>query len=124
MTSHGFGLCLTDPAVSRLVQPRVPEIDDYQALPADDVEAAGSAGSDTPAPRTWATLFVDACAYAWPESLGLRMRVLACVGLLLLMRVINLAVPISYKRLVDQLAAATSAAPGHRPGFWELLKPW
>ena len=113
------------------MQPPVPEGDEYEHLPADDLEAArtaaaaaGGGGSDTPAPRTWATLFVDACAYAWPESTALRMRVFACVGLLVLMRFINLAVPISYKRLVDQLAAATSAPPGERADFWELLKPW
>ncbi len=49
---------------------------------------------------------------------------LGCVLLLLLMRALNLAVPIAYKRLVDQLAAATSAPPDQRPSFRSLLEPW
>ena len=47
--------------------------------------------------RTWAALFVDACRYAWPEAWHLRVRVAGCVGLLISMRFLNLAVPIFYK---------------------------
>jgi ATP-binding cassette subfamily B (MDR/TAP) protein 6 len=87
--------------------------------------AAATSSDEPPAPRTWAALFVDACAYAWPEAPLLRLRVLLCVVLLVAMRVINLAVPITYKRLVDQLAgASTSGVPGERPNFWQLLQPW
>jgi hypothetical protein len=50
--------------------------------------------------------------------------VFLCVVLLVLMRGLNLAVPITYKKLVDQLAAATAAPPGERPSFMHLLKPW
>jgi hypothetical protein len=50
--------------------------------------------------------------------------VFLCVVLLVLMRGLNLAVPITYKKLVDQLAAATSAPADQRPSFMELLKPW
>jgi hypothetical protein len=50
--------------------------------------------------------------------------VLLCVILLVLIRGLNLAVPITYKKLVDQLAAATAAGEGQRPTFMQLLKPW
>lgn len=52
------------------------------------------------------------------------MRVFLCVVLLVLMRGLNLAVPITYKKLVDQLAAATAAPAGQKPSFMDLLKPW
>lgn len=64
------------------------------------------------------------CRYAWPESPMLQVRVLLCVVLIVLMRLLNLAVPITYKKLVDQLAAATAAGPGDKPSFMELVKPW
>jgi ATP-binding cassette subfamily B (MDR/TAP) protein 6 len=54
----------------------------------------------------------------------LQFRVLLCVLLLVVMRVLNLAVPISYKKLVDQLAEATAAPQGLKPSFMKLLKPW
>lgn len=47
--------------------------------------------------RTWASLFVDACKYAWPDAWNLRLRVFGCVLLLISMRFLNLAVPIFYK---------------------------
>lgn len=64
------------------------------------------------------------CRYAWPRTPGLRVRVFLCVVLLVLMRGLNLAVPITYKKLVDQLAEASAAPPGQRPSFMALLKPW
>ncbi|KIY97696.1 hypothetical protein MNEG_10264 [Monoraphidium neglectum] len=66
----------------------------YQPLASDDVEARGEDGKEE---RTWAALFVDACKYAWPEAMGLRLRVLGCVAMIIFMRFLNLAVPIFYK---------------------------
>ncbi len=54
----------------------------------------------------------------------LQMRVFACVVLLLAMRVLNVAVPVFYKKLVDRLAAAASSPAATRPSFLDLLKPW
>ncbi|GBF99523.1 hypothetical protein Rsub_11957 [Raphidocelis subcapitata] len=95
----------------------------YEALPADDVEAAAGEAKEE---RTWASLFADACRYAWPEAWGLRLRVLGCVVMLVLMRFLNLAVPIFYKKLVDVLASATADAAAGRqpPSFKTLLTPW
>lgn len=67
---------------------------------------------------------MHACRFAWPQSPMLQLRVVLCVLLLVLMRGLNLAVPITYKKLVDQLAAATSASPEDRPSFKSLLEPW
>jgi ABC-type transport system involved in Fe-S cluster assembly fused permease/ATPase subunit len=58
---------------------------------------------------TWPQLFVAAAAYAWPDDTALRARVLVCGVLLLLVRLLNLAVPLFYKRLVDALARASSS---------------
>ncbi|GIL87517.1 hypothetical protein Vretimale_1580 [Volvox reticuliferus] len=74
--------------------------------------AAGAiGGQDTDADAdksTWISLFVDACAYVWPESFWLQLRTVVCLLLLVAMRVLNLAVPILYKKVVDKLAAGNS----------------
>ncbi|KAF6263959.1 ABC transporter type 1, transmembrane domain-containing protein, partial [Scenedesmus sp. NREL 46B-D3] len=95
--------------------------DGYAALPADVEAAAAAAGAEQG--RTWTMLFLDACKYAWPQAPMLQVRVLLCVLLLVVMRVLNLAVPITYKKLVDNLAEATAAPQGQKPSFsgWELL---
>ncbi|GFR40138.1 hypothetical protein Agub_g694, partial [Astrephomene gubernaculifera] len=95
----------------------------YQQLPAGAEEGAGGAAAGAASKpsgsgggaaggesgpdgedgdgRSWISLFSDACAYVWPESRGLQLRTLGCLVLLVAMRVINLAVPILYKRVVD-----------------------
>lgn len=49
-------------------------------------------------------------------------RVVLCLVLVLLMRVLNLGVPILYKRLVDRLAGASAVGPEGRPSFWDLVR--
>eukprot|EP00879_Flechtneria_rotunda_P018678 GHRR01019601.1.p1 GENE.GHRR01019601.1~~GHRR01019601.1.p1 ORF type:complete len:623 (+),score=198.83 GHRR01019601.1:173-2041(+) len=110
--------------VLEVKQSKAARIEGYTALPGDVEAAAAAAGPPESGTRTWTTLFLEACKYAWPRTTPLRVRVLLCVLLLLLMRVVNLAVPITYKRLVDQLASATAAPPEDRPSFMQLLKPW
>lgn len=78
----------------------------------------------TPSPLLFVCVVCLYLRYAWPRTPGLRLRVFACVVLLVLMRGLNLAVPITYKKLVDQLAAATAAPAGDKPSFMQLLKPW
>ncbi|GLC47382.1 hypothetical protein PLESTB_001360600 [Pleodorina starrii] len=99
----------------------------YQHLP--EAEAAGGSaagGSGKPPPggaastgdgddadkTTWISLFVEACAYVWPESFWLQARAVACLLLLVAMRFLNLAVPILYKKVVDRLAAGSGAGGG------------
>ncbi len=86
-------------------------------------QPGGEDGSDEDK-RTWISLFWDACVYVWPEDPWLQARTIGCLGLLVCMRFINLAVPILYKRVVDTLAAASSGGgtqPRVRPGGLGLL---
>ncbi|GIL44034.1 hypothetical protein Vafri_1601 [Volvox africanus] len=75
--------------------------------------AAGGEDTDADADKsTWISLFVDACAYVWPESFWLQLRAVLCLLLLAAMRFLNLAVPILYKKVVDKLAAGNSSGSG------------
>lgn len=44
------------------------------------------------------------CQYIWPDRILLQARLLACFALLAAGRVVNLAVPILFKRVVDRLS--------------------
>lgn len=61
-----------------------------------------------------------AFSFVWPETGGLKARLAVCALLVLLERIVNLAVPVLYKHMVDQLSrvatmllleAATSRVP-------------
>ncbi len=97
-------------------------------------EALLAAGTDPEAPvdssrkrrRSWYSLLGTAVAYVWPDSVFLQLRAFTCVILILIMRVLNLAVPILYKKVVDTLAS-TSEGTHPRPGdekehyqFWQV----
>ncbi len=97
-------------------------------------EALLAAGTDPEAPvdssrkrkSSWYSLLGTAVAYVWPDSVFLQLRAFACVILILIMRVLNLAVPILYKKVVDTLAS-TSEGTHPRPGdekehyqFWQV----
>ncbi len=97
-------------------------------------EALLASGTDPEAPvdssrkrkRSWYSLLGTAVAYVWPDSVVLQLRAFACVILILIMRVLNLAVPILYKKVVDTLAS-TSEGTHPRPGeekehyqFWQV----
>ncbi len=97
-------------------------------------EALLAAGTDPEAPvdssrkrrRSWYSLLGTAVAYVWPDSVFLQLRAFSCVILILIMRVLNLAVPILYKKVVDTLAS-TSEGTHPRPGdekehyqFWQV----
>lgn len=92
--------------------------DGYLPLAPSDTEAGLQPGpskraGSTPAPReeeqrTWISMFWDTCAYVWPENWMLQARAMCCLTLLGLVRVLNIAVPILYKHLIDLLAAASA----------------
>ncbi|KAL4854966.1 ATP-binding cassette sub-family B member 6 [Chlorella vulgaris] len=48
--------------------------------------------------------------YLVPDQLHLKIRLIACFLLLLVGRVVNIALPLAYKHLVDRLASSTAAA--------------
>lgn len=110
----------------------------YRPLQSDEEhilrEALLAAGTDPEAPvdssrkrtRSWYSLLGTAVAYVWPDSVHLQLRAFTCVILILIMRVLNLAVPILYKKVVDTLAS-TSEGTHPRPGdekehyqFWQV----
>ncbi len=76
--------------------------------------------------RSWYSLLGTAITYVWPDSPILQLRAFSCIVLILIMRVLNLAVPILYKKVVDTLAS-TSEGTHPRPGeereyyqFWQV----
>ena len=76
--------------------------------------------------RSWYSLLGTAVAYVWPDSTILQLRAFICIVLILIMRVLNLAVPILYKSVVDTLAdtsARTHPRDGGEPEkfqFWQV----
>ncbi|GFH15578.1 mitochondrial half-size ABC transporter, membrane protein [Haematococcus lacustris] len=110
-------ICTTDYLRRKVTPP-----EGYQQLATGDVEAgkpgALATSSSTPAPlqHSWLALFWDACTYVWPEDPWLQLRAITAFALLLSMRVLNLAVPILYKKLVDALAGLQQA---NEPGAAE-----
>ena len=99
-------------------------------------EALLASGTDPEAPvdssrkrrRSWYSLLGTAITYVWPDSVILQLRAFTCIVLILIMRVLNLAVPILYKKVVDTLAS-TSEGTHPRPGeereyfqFWQVRR--
>ena len=97
-------------------------------------EALLTSGTDPEAPvdssrkrrRSWYSLLGTAITYVWPDSPILQLRAFTCILLILIMRVLNLAVPLLYKKVVDTLAS-TSEGTHPRPGearehyqFWQV----
>lgn len=60
--------------------------------------------------------------YVWPESRALRLRLVACFVLVIGERCVNLAVPVLYKNMVDQLGTAGAAVAGGGGGGAGQLK--
>ncbi|GIL72034.1 hypothetical protein Vretimale_559 [Volvox reticuliferus] len=54
--------------------------------------------------------------YVWPESRPLRLRLVACFMLVLAERCVNLAVPVLYKNMVDELSGAVTGEDGGAGG--------
>ncbi|EFJ52475.1 hypothetical protein VOLCADRAFT_86609 [Volvox carteri f. nagariensis] len=74
-------------------------------------EAEKRASKKRPASRTQRT--ARAFRYMWPESRPLRLRLVACFMLVLAERCVNLAVPVLYKHMVDELSGtATNGGSG------------
>ena len=66
-----------------------------------------------------------AIVYVWPKTPILQLRACLCVLLLAVMRLLNLAVPILYRNMVNKLSdaaiAASSGSPaGWQPTFWNV----
>jgi hypothetical protein len=69
-----------------------------------------------------------AIVYVWPKTPMLQFRACLCVVLLAIMRLLNLAVPVLYRNMVNKLSdaaiAASSREPsGWQPTFWNVRPP-
>lgn len=70
------------------------------------------------APQTWADFFHrfrKVLRYAWPDRWAGRIALLACFGLLVVGRVVNIYVPLIYKEVVDQLSRTDTTQLPVRP---------
>lgn len=66
-----------------------------------------------------------AIVYVWPKTPILQFRACLCVVLLAIMRLLNLAVPVLYRNMVNKLsdaaiAASSGRAAGWQPTFWNV----
>lgn len=81
--------------------------------------------------RSWVSLLSIAARYMWPTEFWLQIRASICVGLIVALRLLNLAVPITYKKVIDEfsrLTASSHPAEGEQPGgpvpFSQAFLPW
>ncbi len=79
-------------------------------------------GTGRAAPTTRMQRTARAFKYVWPESRALRLRLVACFVLVIGERCVNLAVPVLYKNMVDQLGVAGAAVAGGGGGSGGQLK--
>lgn len=108
---------------------------------ATDASAAGDGDGDEEADaaagerkrkrqRSWIYLVGTAARYMWPTGFWLQARAVVCVGLIVILRLLNLAVPIAYKKVIDEFAKLTSdmhPPDGQTPKavpFAEAFFPW
>jgi hypothetical protein len=95
------------------------------ALPAGYTPLADEEAPAAEEGHTWVALFFEACRFVWPQTLALQLRLVLCLLLLVLMRVLNLAVPILFKHLIDRLGEAYADAKAGRPDvLLGVLSPW
>lgn len=67
-------------------------------------------------PASRAQRTARAFRYVWPESHPLQLRLVACFLLVLAERCVNLAVPVLYKHMVDDLGSAAAAVADNSGG--------
>ncbi|KAK9864361.1 hypothetical protein WJX84_009107 [Apatococcus fuscideae] len=81
-------------------------------------------------PRSWPSLLLTAIVYVWPDTPGLQVRAVLCVFIIVIMRLLNLAVPILYKHVVDTMANVSARTHPTGPeapqtfNFMQVFSPW
>ncbi|KAL3160766.1 hypothetical protein ABBQ38_009179 [Trebouxia sp. C0009 RCD-2024] len=125
-------LLASSAAVTETLKPLHAEEEDVlrEALLASGTDPEAPVDSSRKRRRSWYSLLGTAITYVWPDGVILQLRAFACILLILIMRVLNLAVPILYKKVVDTLAS-TSEGTHPRPGeereyfqFWQVFYPF
>lgn len=66
---------------------------------ADLEQGGGGGGGGKKRKHSWVALVGIAAQYMWPDSVTLQLRAWVCVGLVVLLRLLNLAVPVLYKKV-------------------------
>jgi len=103
----------------------------------NDVEAGGDSNTSNFAnkrrqrKRSWVSLVGIAARYIWPTELKLQLRAAVCILLIVALRLLNLAVPITYKKVIDEFSDLTSLTHpqgGEKPAgpfpFSTAFYPW
>jgi len=78
-------------------------------------------------PQGWYRLIMLALAYVWPDTVLLKLRTLLSVILVLIVRGLNLLVPVLYANTINQLSdigQGTRGPDGHAVSFAYAFFPW
>lgn len=74
--------------------------------------------------KSWVLLLGAAITYVWPNSFHLRVRAVLCLLLVVCIRVLNIAVPYAYKKVVDSFSSADNMDGSTFVPFGTLAYPW
>lgn len=124
--------CMPESRVTRLASPcrrrtraaaAASEADVMQPLLAGQ-RATHIPGMRKPRPEgSWVTALGKSIVFVWPKRPWLQARAFACIGLVLLTRVLNVFVPIAYGKMVD-VFADVRGLPAVYPSFASIFFPW
>lgn len=70
--------------------------------------------------KSWILLLGIAFGYVWPDTFVLRIRVIICLVLVVLLRMLNILVPYTYKKVIDEFTSIGEDTVS----FSSLFYPW
>ncbi len=74
--------------------------------------------------KSWVLLLGAAITYVWPDSFHLRVRAVLCMVLVVCIRVLNIAVPFAYKKIIDSFSSVDGGEGSAPVPFGTLAYPW
>ncbi|KAG7668001.1 putative Heavy metal tolerance factor 1 [Nannochloris sp. 'desiccata'] len=74
----------------------------------NNTSAAAAANKRKQRNRSWVSLVGIAARYMWPTEITLQLRAAVCVVLIVALRLLNIAVPVTYKKVIDEFSNLTS----------------
>ena len=93
-----------------------------EAAVAFDREPSDSPQDGRQREKSWVLLLGAAVTYVWPRSFQLQLRAISCLFLVVCIRVLNIAVPFAYKKVIDSFSEASGT--GDKTPFANLAYPW
>lgn len=97
------------------------EVLKWRDLSSDQIPLSSEpSGNTRKREKSWIFLLGIAFTYVWPETFILKVRVIVCLLLVVLLRMLNIIVPYTYKRVIDEFTLAR----GERVSFLGLFYPW